>query len=105
MNLMSGILLLWNTMKQMKITHITTALKNVQGIAFSIPIMRSIANAAIKLIFIYTPTGKDGKKRKVYEQFLPMANTLYLTHIDAEVIGDTTFPDYEPDEWDSTFKT
>lgn len=40
---------------------------------------------------------------KVYEQFLPMANTLYLTHIDAEVIGDTTFPDYEPDEWDSTF--
>uniref|UniRef100_UPI0013D52A18 type 3 dihydrofolate reductase n=4 Tax=Morganellaceae TaxID=1903414 RepID=UPI0013D52A18 len=40
---------------------------------------------------------------KVYEQFLPMANKLYLTHIDAEVIGDTTFPDYEPDEWDSTF--
>ncbi|MEX6206016.1 dihydrofolate reductase [Proteus mirabilis] len=31
---------------------------------------------------------------KVYEQFLPMANKLYLTHIDAEVIGDTTFPDY-----------
>ncbi|OKP01504.1 type 3 dihydrofolate reductase [Xenorhabdus eapokensis] len=40
---------------------------------------------------------------KIYEQFIPLANRMYLTHIDAEVIGDTYFPDYEPDEWDSTF--
>ena len=40
---------------------------------------------------------------KVYQQFLPMANKLYLTHVDAEVIGDTHFPDYAPDEWDSIF--
>jgi len=40
---------------------------------------------------------------RVYEQFLPMANRLYLTHIDAEVEGDTHFPDYEPDDWESTF--
>ncbi|CAM3800825.1 type 3 dihydrofolate reductase [Xenorhabdus thuongxuanensis] len=40
---------------------------------------------------------------KIYEQFIPLANRMYLTHIDAEVIGDTDFPDYEPDEWDSTF--
>ncbi|ETS98487.1 type 3 dihydrofolate reductase [Providencia sp. PROV188] len=40
---------------------------------------------------------------KVYQQFLPMANKLYLTHVDAEVIGDTHFPAYEPDEWDSIF--
>lgn len=26
---------------------------------------------------------------KVYQQFLPLANKLYLTHVDAEVIGDT----------------
>lgn len=40
---------------------------------------------------------------RVYEQFLPRANRLYLTHIDAEVEGDAHFPDYEPDEWESSF--
>ncbi|QTL39475.1 type 3 dihydrofolate reductase [Xenorhabdus budapestensis] len=40
---------------------------------------------------------------KIYEQFIPLANRMYLTHIDAEVIGDTHFPDYEPDEWNSIF--
>lgn len=40
---------------------------------------------------------------KVYQQFLPLANKLYLTHVDAEVIGDTHFPTDEPDEWDSIF--
>ncbi|CAA2929329.1 type 3 dihydrofolate reductase [Arsenophonus endosymbiont of Bemisia tabaci] len=41
--------------------------------------------------------------RKIYELFLPLANRLYLTHIDAKVIGDTYFPVYEPNEWDSVF--
>nr|BET92573.1 fusion protein eDHFR-EGFP-NES [synthetic construct] len=40
---------------------------------------------------------------RVYEQFLPKAQKLYLTHIDAEVEGDTHFPDYEPDDWESVF--
>lgn len=40
---------------------------------------------------------------RVYDQFLQRANRLYLTHIDAEVEGDTHFPDYEPDEWESVF--
>ena len=40
---------------------------------------------------------------RVYEQMLKRAVRLYLTHIDAEVEGDTQFPDYEPDEWQSTF--
>jgi len=39
---------------------------------------------------------------RIYEQMLPRADRLYLTHIDAEVEGDTQFPDYEPDEWQST---
>ena len=39
----------------------------------------------------------------MYEQFLPKAQKLYLTHIDAEVEGDTHFPDYDPDEWESVF--
>ncbi|THB85513.1 type 3 dihydrofolate reductase [Pantoea allii] len=40
---------------------------------------------------------------RVYEQMLKRADRLYQTHIDAEVEGDTQFPDYEPDEWQSTF--
>jgi dihydrofolate reductase len=40
---------------------------------------------------------------QVYSQFLPCANRLYLTHIDAEIEGDTHFPDYEPDEWETSF--
>jgi dihydrofolate reductase len=39
----------------------------------------------------------------IYQQFLPRANRLYLTHIDAELDGDTYFPDYEPDQWQSVF--
>jgi|SRR5476649_364832 len=39
----------------------------------------------------------------VYQAFLPQAARLYLTHIDAEINGDTYFPDYEPDQWQSTF--
>ncbi len=39
----------------------------------------------------------------VYQQFLPKARRLYLTHIDAEVEGDTHFPEYETAEWQSVF--
>lgn len=31
----------------------------------------------------------------VYTHFLPLADTLYLTHIELNVDGDTCFPDYE----------
>ena len=31
----------------------------------------------------------------IYQAFLDKADTLYLTHIDLEVAGDTQFPDYE----------
>ncbi|PQV67603.1 dihydrofolate reductase, partial [Cronobacter sakazakii] len=34
----------------------------------------------------------------VYQQFLPRVQRLYLTHTDAEVEGDTHFPDHEPAE-------
>ncbi|WP_162473667.1 type 3 dihydrofolate reductase [Serratia microhaemolytica] len=40
---------------------------------------------------------------QIYTQFLPKASRMYLTHVDAEVEGDTHFPDYEPDEWHSSF--
>ncbi|WP_410016449.1 type 3 dihydrofolate reductase [Sodalis sp. C49] len=40
---------------------------------------------------------------KIYAHFLPQAARLYLTHIDAEIDGDTYFPEYEPDQWQSTF--
>ncbi len=40
---------------------------------------------------------------RLYAQMLQRADRLYLTHIDADVAGDTHFPDYEPNEWQSTF--
>ena len=60
-----------------------------------------------KNIVISSQPGTDDRvqwvKSVVYEQFLPKAHKLYLTHIDAEVEGDTHFPDYDPDEWESVF--
>lgn len=35
----------------------------------------------------------------VYEQFLPLANKIYLTIVDAHPEGDTFFPRYSPEEW------
>ena len=40
---------------------------------------------------------------RIYEQMLKHADRLYLTHIDAEVEGDTHFPDYDPGHWQSVF--
>lgn len=40
---------------------------------------------------------------QIYKQFLPRANRLYLTHIDAEIEGDTHFPDYALDKWQLSF--
>lgn len=40
---------------------------------------------------------------RIYTQFLARANRMYLTHIDAEVGGDTYFPNYQPDEWEISF--
>lgn len=40
---------------------------------------------------------------KVYQQFLPLAQRMYLTHIDADVDGDTYFPDFNTEEWECTF--
>jgi len=35
----------------------------------------------------------------IYEQFLPFADKLYLTHIDAEYKGDTYFPEIDYSKW------
>jgi dihydrofolate reductase len=37
--------------------------------------------------------------QQLYEQALPMADKLYLTHIDAKFEGDTIFPDYTELKW------
>lgn len=41
---------------------------------------------------------------RVYEQALAQANRLYLTHIEAELEGDTYFPDYHQYGWTRTFE-
>lgn len=36
---------------------------------------------------------------KIYEQFLPMTERIYLTRVDAHIEGDTWFPALDPGEW------
>ena len=36
----------------------------------------------------------------IYEQALPWARTIWLTVVEAEVAGDTSFPALDPDAWD-----
>lgn len=36
---------------------------------------------------------------EVFRQFLPRADRLYITEIDADFEGDRTFPDVDPREW------
>lgn len=36
---------------------------------------------------------------KIYTEFLPMANTLYMTKVKAEFSGDTHFPQLNPEQW------
>lgn len=37
--------------------------------------------------------------QQLYQQALPLAQRLYLTHIDAQFDGDTYFPDYSHTDW------
>ncbi|WP_159565343.1 type 3 dihydrofolate reductase [Budvicia diplopodorum] len=41
---------------------------------------------------------------RVYEQALAQANRLYLTHIEANLEGDTYFPDYQQYSWAQTYE-
>ena len=37
---------------------------------------------------------------EIYRQFLPNADRIYLTRVQAEIAGDTTFPELDLSEWD-----
>lgn len=37
---------------------------------------------------------------KVYEQFLPIVDYMFITYIDCEFNGDTRFPEYNIDDWE-----
>jgi len=39
---------------------------------------------------------------EIYKMFLPKADKMYLTFIDAELEGDTFFPEYNTEEWKET---
>jgi dihydrofolate reductase len=40
---------------------------------------------------------------EIYSLALPLADTMYLTHVDTEVAGaDAFFPDFDPTRWDAT---
>lgn len=36
---------------------------------------------------------------ELYTQFLPYVNKMYITEIDASFVGDSYFPEINPDEW------
>lgn len=37
---------------------------------------------------------------RVFEDFLPRADRIYLTEVDADIGGDTFFPPLDPSDWD-----
>lgn len=37
---------------------------------------------------------------EIYRQFLPLANRIYLTRVQAEIQGDTLFPELDMDHWE-----
>ncbi len=39
---------------------------------------------------------------KIYAEALPLADRMYLTHVHAEIEGDTRFPEWDPAEWEVT---
>jgi dihydrofolate reductase len=39
---------------------------------------------------------------QIYKEFLPKANRMYLTVVDADFEGDTYFPEYKIEEWKET---
>ena len=39
---------------------------------------------------------------EIYQLFLPLADRIYLTRVDAEVAGDTFFPELAATAWDET---
>jgi len=41
---------------------------------------------------------------QLYAQMMPFANKLYVTLVDAEVMGDTLFPEWLSDEWQAISK-
>ncbi len=40
---------------------------------------------------------------EIYRQALPLAGRMYLTWVDTDVEGDTSFPDFDRGDWDVTF--
>lgn len=40
----------------------------------------------------------------LYEQALPLTNKLYITHIHADIDGDTYFPEVDYSQWNETFR-
>ncbi len=38
----------------------------------------------------------------IFREFLPLAQKMYLTLIDADIGGDTFFPEWNPDQWRET---
>jgi len=56
-------------------------------------------DAAIKLASSFSDEVFVIGGERVYEEFLPLANKMYLTEIDIEVEADTYFPEWQKSDW------
>ena len=65
-------------------------------------------DAALQACASPRPSGGEGQGEgavfiiggaEIYRQALPVADTLYLTHVHREVPGDTKFPDFDKTQW------
>ena len=54
---------------------------------------RELAEGNQKMMFVIGGRG-------LFEEYLPKADFLYLTRIEASFEGDCRFPDYDPEEWE-----
>lgn len=41
---------------------------------------------------------------RLYEEALPLVDTMYITHIDANIPGDTYFPKFDETQWNCTIE-
>lgn len=60
-------------------------------VVHSIDAVLSAANDTVELMIIGGST--------IYAEFLPLAQKIYLTEIDAEIVGDAYFPELTSTEW------
>ncbi|KUJ71694.1 diacylglycerol kinase [Thiomicrospira sp. WB1] len=79
----------------------------------------SLRSSDTGLVFVTSPQAALAKVRQayaqppeimimgggeLYRQFLPVAQRLYVTWVDTEIDGDAAFPEWNPADWEETYR-